>query len=83
MDTSELKNLIDRWDKLFDKKWAFGKAFPEKSNVDMFFKQEIIGSDTYKLADEKLYNIEKEDATIKQDFESRKVKKKIVRFKNK
>ena len=72
MELSEIKVFIDRWEALFDKNYSVNKLYPEFSNLDIFFKKEIMEAASVKIADKILTDIEEVDAEFKLECEKRK-----------
>ena len=73
MNFTRMKEYIERWEALFDVRASVAKCFPEASNTEIFFKQDILEAKNEELAEQKMKKIEKADAQIKLEMEQRQI----------
>lgn len=82
MDIYEIKDIVDRWEKLYDSVYSVKKAFPEVTNVELFFKKDILSAKNFGYIDKILKQIEKVDQEFKNECENRKANEKIDKVKS-
>lgn len=80
MELDEIKNIIQRWEKLYDAVYSVTKTFPEIANVELFFKKDLLGAKNFKYVDNLLSQIEEIDTKFRLECEQRKANEQINRI---
>lgn len=68
---------------LFDKRYSVNKFNSDITNCDLFFRQEIMGAENFRIADKLLIEIEEIDKQFKIDYEKRLKEEDLVKIKKK
>lgn len=80
MELKQIAELINRWEKLFDKKLSVYRLDPSIANCEKYFK-DILDTNNFNEVNEFLHKVELIDQDVKIEFENNKIQEQIDKLK--